>query len=68
LASQAYFTDLQRRAVLNAATIAGLRPLRLIHETTATALAYGIYKTDLSETEPTNVAFVDVGRTSMQVI
>ncbi|KAJ9537817.1 hypothetical protein OSB04_030550 [Centaurea solstitialis] len=35
-----YFTDLQRRGVLEAATIAGLNPLRLMHETTATALAY----------------------------
>ncbi|KAG6418278.1 hypothetical protein SASPL_120479 [Salvia splendens] len=63
----AYFTDLQRRAVIDAATIAGLHPLRLIHETTATALAYGIYKTDLPENEPMNVAFVDAGHASLQV-
>ncbi|KAG2625009.1 hypothetical protein PVAP13_3KG160900 [Panicum virgatum] len=62
-----YFSDLQRRAVLDAATIAGLRPLRLFHETTATALAYGIYKTDLPEHDQLNVAFVDVGHASMQV-
>ncbi|KAL1551499.1 heat shock 70 kDa protein 15-like [Salvia divinorum] len=62
-----YFTDLQRRAVIDAATIAGLHPLHLIHETTATALAYGIYKTDLPENEPMNVAFIDVGHASMQV-
>ncbi|WCJ40716.1 Heat shock 70 kDa protein 14 [Euphorbia peplus] len=62
-----YFTDLQRRAVIDAATIAGLHPLRLIHETTATALAYGIYKTDLPESDQLNVAFVDVGHASMQV-
>ncbi|KAM3407734.1 hypothetical protein ACQJBY_001231 [Aegilops geniculata] len=62
-----YFTDLQRRSVLDAATIAGLRPLRLFHETTATALAYGIYKTDLPENDQLNVAFVDVGHASMQV-
>ncbi|KAL6607734.1 hypothetical protein ACP70R_040797 [Stipagrostis hirtigluma subsp. patula] len=62
-----YFTDLQRRAVLDAATIAGLRPLRLFHETTATALAYGIYKTDLPENDQLNVAFVDVGHASLQV-
>ncbi|MED6111330.1 hypothetical protein PIB30_051432 [Stylosanthes scabra] len=62
-----YFTDLQRRAVMDAATIAGLHPLRLLHETTATALAYGIYKTDLPENDPLNVAFVDVGHASMQV-
>uniref|UniRef100_A0A7N0UXK2 Uncharacterized protein n=1 Tax=Kalanchoe fedtschenkoi TaxID=63787 RepID=A0A7N0UXK2_KALFE len=62
-----YFTDLQRRAIVDAATIAGLHPLHLIHETTATALAYGIYKTELPETEPLNVAFVDIGHASMQV-
>ncbi|XP_038713694.1 heat shock 70 kDa protein 15-like [Tripterygium wilfordii] len=62
-----YFTDLQRRAVVDAATIAGLHPLRLFHETTATALAYGIYKTDLPENEQLNVAFVDIGHASMQV-
>lgn len=63
----AYFTDKQRRAILDAASIAGLNPLRLMHETTATALAYGIYKTDLPETDPVNVAFVDVGHASLQV-
>eukprot|EP00268_Persea_americana_P064397 TRINITY_DN846_c0_g1_i7.p1 TRINITY_DN846_c0_g1~~TRINITY_DN846_c0_g1_i7.p1 ORF type:complete len:859 (+),score=197.97 TRINITY_DN846_c0_g1_i7:321-2897(+) len=62
-----YFTDLQRRAVFDAAAIAGLHPLRLLHETTATALAYGIYKTDLPENDQLNVAFVDVGHSSMQV-
>ncbi|KAF7123669.1 hypothetical protein RHSIM_Rhsim12G0198200 [Rhododendron simsii] len=62
-----YFTDLQRRAVLDAATIAGLHPLRLLHETTATALAYGIYRTDLQENNQLNVAFVDIGHASMQV-
>ncbi|KAJ6816516.1 heat shock 70 kDa protein 15-like [Iris pallida] len=62
-----YFTDLQRRAVMDAAAIAGLHPLRLFHETTATALAYGIYKTDLPENDQLNVAFVDVGHASMQV-
>lgn len=62
-----YFTDIQRRAVLDAASVAGLHPLRLFHETTATALAYGIYKTDLPEKEQLNVAFVDIGHSSMQV-
>nr|KAJ0184613.1 hypothetical protein LSAT_V11C900466780 [Lactuca sativa] len=62
-----YFTDLQRRAVMDAATIVGLHPLRLMHETTATALAYGIYKTDLPENEQLNVAFIDIGHASMQV-
>ncbi|KAF9626254.1 hypothetical protein IFM89_031646 [Coptis chinensis] len=49
-----------RRVVMDAATIAGLHPLRLFHETTATALAY------MGFIRPTrrmivNVAFGDVG-------
>ncbi|XVF70652.1 hypothetical protein PTKIN_Ptkin11bG0179300 [Pterospermum kingtungense] len=62
-----YFTDLQRRAYLDAATIAGLKPLRLMHDCTATALGYGIYKTDFSKAGPTYVAFVDIGHCDTQV-
>ena len=62
-----FFSDIQRRAIIDAASIAGLRPLRLMHETTSTALAYGIYRTDLPENDPINVVFVDVGHASMQV-
>ncbi|XP_031405238.1 heat shock 70 kDa protein 16 isoform X1 [Punica granatum] len=62
-----YFTDSQRVAYLNAASIAGLKPLRLIHDCTATALSYGIYKTDFSNRGPTYVAFVDIGHCDTQV-
>lgn len=62
-----YFMDLQRRLYWNAAAIAGLKPLRLIHDCTATALSYGIYKTDLSNTGPICVAFVDIGHCDTQV-
>ncbi|KAJ0017899.1 hypothetical protein Pint_11196 [Pistacia integerrima] len=62
-----YFTDLQRRVVLDAATIAGLHPLCLVHETIATTLAYGIYKSDLPENDQLNVAFMDVRNSSFQV-
>ncbi|XP_050370955.1 heat shock 70 kDa protein 16 [Argentina anserina] len=62
-----YFTDLQRRAYLDAATVAGLKPLRLMHDCTATALSYGIYKTDFSNSGPTYVAFVDIGHCDTQV-
>ncbi|KAL5775370.1 hypothetical protein ACOSP7_012927 [Xanthoceras sorbifolium] len=62
-----YFTDLQRRAYLDAAAIAGLRPLRLMHDCTATALGYGIYKTDFSNAGPTYVVFVDIGHCDTQV-
>ncbi|KAL4201206.1 hypothetical protein AMTRI_Chr02g257460 [Amborella trichopoda] len=62
-----YFTDLQRRAYLEAAAIAGLKPLRLMHDGTATALAYGIYKTDFASSGGTNVVFVDIGHCDTQV-
>ncbi|XP_075668105.1 heat shock 70 kDa protein 16-like isoform X1 [Castanea sativa] len=62
-----YFTDLQRHAYLNAATIAGLKPLRLMHDCTATALSYGIYKTDFPTSGPNCVAFIDIGHCDTQV-
>ncbi|KAH0986937.1 hypothetical protein GBA52_014114 [Prunus armeniaca] len=60
-------SDLQRRAYLDAATVAGLKPLRLMHDCTATALSYGIYKTDFPSSGPTYVAFVDIGHCDTQV-
>ncbi len=62
-----YYTEAERYAMLDAATIAGVNCLRLVNETTAAALSYGIYKTDLPETDPVYVAFVDVGHSSTQV-
>jgi len=64
-----YFTDPERRALLDSAKMAGLNVLRLMNDTTATALAYGIYKQDLPEPDKPsrNVVFVDVGHTGTQV-
>ncbi len=58
-----WFTDVQRRALIDASEIAGLKLLRLINDTTATALGYGIPRTDLptAEEKPKRVAFVDIG-------
>jgi heat shock protein 4 len=61
LSVPAYFTDAERRAVLDAAKIVGLNVLKLLNECTAAALAYGIYKTDLPPDKTTNVAFIDCG-------
>ncbi|CAF3039194.1 unnamed protein product [Rotaria sp. Silwood2] len=63
-----YFTDAERRAMLDAAQIAGWNCLRLLNETTAVALCYGIYKGDLPEQteKPRLVAFVDMGYTTLQ--
>jgi len=66
IAVPAWFTDAQRRGLLDAAEIAGLKVLRLINETTATALGYGITKVDLptAEEKPRRVAFVDIGHSN----
>ncbi|KAI5293019.1 adenyl-nucleotide exchange factor sse1 [Ascosphaera acerosa] len=63
LSVPAWFTDAQRRALLDAADIAGLKPLRLMNDTTAIALGYGITKLDLpaADEKPRRVAFVDIG-------
>ncbi|ROJ62465.1 Heat shock 70 kDa protein 4 [Anabarilius grahami] len=64
-----FFTDGERRSVIDAAQIAGLNCLRLMNDTTAVALAYGIYKQDLPapEEKPRTVVFVDIGHASYQV-
>ncbi|KAF9351911.1 adenyl-nucleotide exchange factor sse1, partial [Mortierella sp. AD094] len=67
IAIPAWFTDVQRRAVLDASEIAGLNVLRLINDSTAVALGYGITKTDLPEDKPRNICFVDVGHSSYTV-
>lgn len=63
-----YYTDAQRRALLNGCTIAGLDGVRrLMHEHTATALAYGIFKDirkEFTKDKPSNVMFLDIGATS----
>uniref|UniRef100_A0A8C9VTI7 Heat shock protein 4b n=1 Tax=Scleropages formosus TaxID=113540 RepID=A0A8C9VTI7_SCLFO len=64
-----FYTDAERRSVVDAAQIAGLNCLRLMNETTAVALAYGIYKQDLPapEEKPRTVVFVDLGHSAYQV-
>lgn len=62
-----YYTDRQRRAMLDAVAMAGLNCLRFMNDTTAVALAYGIYKQDLPSDKPRNVVFVDMGHSSLQV-
>ncbi|XP_051719032.1 heat shock protein 105 kDa isoform X2 [Ctenopharyngodon idella] len=64
-----FFTDSERRSVLDAAKIAGLNCLKLMNDNTAVALNYGIYKEDLPgcDENPKIVAFVDMGHSALQV-
>lgn len=62
----AWFTDVQRRALMDAAEISGLKLLRLMNDTTAAALGYGITKLDLptGDEKPRRVAFIDIGHSN----
>ncbi|KAI0100847.1 heat shock protein Hsp88 [Nemania sp. FL0031] len=61
-----WFTDIQRRSILDAAEIAGLKPLRIMNDTTAAALGYGITKLDLpaEDQKPRRVVFIDIGHSN----
>ncbi|KAI8960840.1 heat shock protein Hsp88 [Daldinia sp. FL1419] len=63
ISAPAWFTDTQRRSLLDAAEIAGLKLLRVMNDTTAAALGYGITKLDLpaGDEKPRRVAFIDIG-------
>lgn len=63
-----FMTDTERRAVIDSAQIAGVNCLKLMNDTTAVALAYGLYQTALPEPteKPHNVVFIDMGYSSLQ--
>ncbi|XP_065210475.1 heat shock 70 kDa protein II-like [Planococcus citri] len=54
----AYFNDSQRGATIDAATIAGLKVLRIINEPTAAAIAYGL---EQKSPEERSVLIFDLG-------
>lgn len=62
----AWFTDAQRRSIFDAAELSGLKLLRLMNDTTAAALGWGITKLDLptAEEKPRRVAFIDIGHSN----
>lgn len=68
LSVPAFFTDAERRALLDATQIVGLNCLKLMNEPTAVALNYGLYNANLPETteKPHIAAFIDMGYTQTQ--
>mmetsp|Transcript_157389 Transcript_157389/g.293619 ORF Transcript_157389/g.293619 Transcript_157389/m.293619 type:complete len:817 (-) Transcript_157389:45-2495(-) len=63
-----YMSDVHRQALLDAAKIAGISVLRLMNEHTATALAYGIYRSnDFDAEKPMHVAFCSMGHSLFSV-
>lgn len=61
-----FWSDEQRRALLDAAHLAGLNPLRIMNETTAIALTYGLLR-PLPKDETKNVCFIDIGEMASNI-
>ncbi|XP_051693655.2 hypoxia up-regulated protein 1 isoform X2 [Oryctolagus cuniculus] len=57
----AFFNQAERRAVLQAARMAGLKVLQLINDNTATALSYGVFRRKDINTTAQNIMFYDMG-------
>eukprot|EP00002_Diphylleia_rotans_P018789 TRINITY_DN3635_c0_g1_i1.p1 TRINITY_DN3635_c0_g1~~TRINITY_DN3635_c0_g1_i1.p1 ORF type:complete len:746 (+),score=152.59 TRINITY_DN3635_c0_g1_i1:58-2295(+) len=67
IAVPAHFTEIQRRAMFDATRVAEVNCLKLMNENSAVALAYGIYRSDLTDTNVVNVAFCDMGHSCLTV-
>lgn len=64
-----YATLQERIAYVDAAKIAGLNPLRIISDSSATALAYAYQRRkELDDKTPRQVCFVDMGHSYISVI
>ncbi|XP_076017300.1 hypoxia up-regulated protein 1 isoform X2 [Genypterus blacodes] len=57
----AFFNQAERRAVLQAAQVAGLKVLQLINDNTAVALNYGVFRRKDIDNAAKNVMFYDMG-------
>jgi molecular chaperone DnaK (HSP70) len=63
----ARFNDTQRQATIDAAKIAGLECVRVIHEPTAAAMAYGLGSRKLKPNEYINIIVYDFGGGTLDV-
>jgi molecular chaperone DnaK len=63
ITTPAYFTDIERRATLEAAELAGIEVIRLINEPTAAALAFGMANLEHEDT----VLVFDMGGGTLDV-
>lgn len=63
----ARFTDAQRQATYDAATIAGLKVERMIHEPTSASIAYGLANRKLEPEQVLNILVYDFGGGTLDV-
>lgn len=63
-----YYSDFQRQAIIDAGAISGLNILRTMNEHSATAMPYGIYRTnDFDAEKPMNVVFAHMGHSAFSI-
>lgn len=68
IAVPTYLTQQERKAFLDAAKIAELQVTRLINDSTAIGLDYGMFrKADLDKEKPRNVLFIDFGHSKLSI-
>lgn len=63
-----YFKQAERRALLQAAQLAGLKVLQLVNDYTAVALNYGIFRTKTFNETAQYVMFYDMGASSTSAV
>ncbi len=62
-----YYTEQERKALLDAARIAEVNVLRLLNESTAITMGYGIFRRAEFSDTARNVCFIDFGHTNTSV-
>lgn len=62
-----FYTELQKHELLEAALVAGLKPLQIMSDMAAVALNYAYFRTTHEDT-PKNIAFINFGQSNLQVL
>ena len=62
-----YFSSVERQALLDATKLAKINCVRLLNETTAIGLCYGVFKNDQFTNTSRNVIFIDLGYSNLTV-
>lgn len=67
LSVPSYWTEQERKALLDAAKIAELNVVKLLNESAAITLGYGIFRKAEFDATPRHVCFIDFGQTNTSV-
>jgi len=62
-----YYTEQERKALIDAAKIAKINVVKLMNESTAIAAGYGIFRKAEMSANPRNVVFIDFGHCSTSI-